>query len=318
MRLKALMLAPFVTAFLSTHIDAQEYGSDHDVWYPSKWGAGDELGAANLLSPGLVTRAANLIKSGKTYALGITVNDQISQNSAYRRYQVRLFQQSDNGKPFGINKLTVVDDQVLAWQGLGTQLDGFGHSGINWTHYNGVKTSEFAAINGATKFSNHNIPPIVTRGVLLDVAAHLNVAKLPQSFAINSEMLIAVQKAQGVEIREGDVVLINTGWLDDVIADRTKIAVQPGIGVDGANYLVSKGAVIVGADTTQVEVNPPEKAGRVAPVHQELLVKAGVYMLQMVRTSELAADRAYEFFFVLGQPKLQGTVQTIVNPIAIR
>lgn len=131
-------------------------------------------------------------------------------------------------------------------------------------------------------------------------------------------MLIAVQKAQGVEIREGDVVLINTGWLDDVIADRTKIAVQPGIGVDGANYLVSKGAVIVGADTTQVEVNPPEKAGRVAPVHQELLVKAGVYMLQMVRTSELAADRAYEFFFVLGQPKLQGTVQTIVNPIAIR
>jgi len=181
-----------------------------------------------------------------------------------------------------------------------------------------VKTSEFASIKGATKFSNHKIPPIVTRGVLLDVASHMGLDRLPPSFAINRDLLMAVEDAQGTPVRTGDVVLLHTGWLDSVIEDPSNIASQPGIGVEGARYLVGKDVVMIGADTTQVEVNPAEQNGQFVPVHQELLVKAGVYMLQMARTSELAADKAHEFFFVLGQPKLEGTVQTIVNPIAIR
>lgn len=320
MRLLAIMF--FIAAQFTTQAVAKDaaadHGPDHEVWYPSKWGPDDELGAANLLTPELVTEAAKLIKTGKTYALGIPVNKKISDNSSYRRYQVRLMQLSNDGKPFGTNKATFIDDQVIAWQGLGTQLDGFGHAGINWTHYNGVKTSQFARINGATKFSNHKIPPIVTRGILLDVAAFMGVERLPASFAINKELLKKVEKAQGTHVRKGDVVLINTGWLDAVIEDKSLLTTQAGLGVEGARYLVSKGVVVIGADTTQVEVYPAEKKGQIVPVHQELLVKSGVYMLQMVRTSELAKDKAYEFFFTLGQPKLEGTVQTIVNPIAIR
>ena len=93
---------------------------------------------------------------------------------------------------------------------------------------------------------------------------------------------------------------------------------HPGLGVDGARYLAELGVVAVGADSTAVEVIPFENPNRPFDVHQTLLTKNGVYILENMWTRELATDRAYEFLFVLGQPKFKGAVQMVVNPIAIR
>ena len=76
--------------------------------------------------------------------------------------------------------------------------------------------------------------------------------------------------------------------------------------------------VAVGADSTAVEVIPFENENRPFDVHQTLLARNGVYILENMWTAELAADRAYEFLFVLGQPKFKGAVQMVINPIAIR
>ena len=96
------------------------------------------------------------------------------------------------------------------------------------------------------------------------------------------------------------------------------IETEPGLGVGGAEYLAGLGVVAVGADSAAVEVIPFEKETEVFPVHQVLLAKNGIYILENIRTDELVADEAWEFLFVLGQPKFVGAVQMVINPVAIR
>jgi kynurenine formamidase len=114
-------------------------------------------------------------------------------------------------------------------------------------------------------------------------------------------------------------VLFHTGWLATADADpQGYIATQPGLGLEGARYLAGLGVVAIGADTAALEAIPHEDPATGFPVHAELLAKNGVYILEVMDTRALAADGATEFLFVLGQPRFVGSVQAIINPIAIR
>jgi kynurenine formamidase len=96
------------------------------------------------------------------------------------------------------------------------------------------------------------------------------------------------------------------------------MAGEPGLGIEGAQYLADLGAVAVGADSWAVEAIPHEDEGTAFPVHQQLLARNGVYILENMDTRELAADGVSEFMFVLGQPRFVGAVQAVINPVAIR
>ena len=125
--------------------------------------------------------------------------------------------------------------------------------------------------------------------------------------------------AQDVEFGTGDVVLFHTGHQALSGTDNAQfLAGEPGLGKDGAEYLAELGVVAVGADTWGVEVIPHEDPNEAYPVHQILLAKNGVYILENMQTAELAADEAHEFMFTLGQPKFVGAVQVVINPVAIR
>ena len=95
-------------------------------------------------------------------------------------------------------------------------------------------------------------------------------------------------------------------------------AAEPGLGVEGAQFLAELGVIAVGSDNWGLEVVPFERGTEVFPVHQVLLQQNGVYILENVRTDELAADGVHEFMFVLGVPKLVGSVQAVITPVAIR
>src|SRR5690606_3845494 len=128
----------------------------------------------------------------------------------------------------------------------------------------------------------------------------------------------AAAKAQGIKIRKGDVVLFHTGWLSMAETDRDLIrSREPGLGEDGAIYLAGLGVVAVGADTVALEALP-SPPGKTFIVHQTLLAKNGVHILETINTHDLAKDGAKEFLFVLGAPRIQGTVQMVINPVAIR
>jgi kynurenine formamidase len=287
-------------------------------WTKSKWGPEDEIGAANYMTPELVLKAASLVKTGKTYALGIPVD---SKTPAYppRSFKITIVQPGQAGSPgIGPNKATYNDDIIDTWVGIGSQIDGLGHLGVEHVYYNGNKLADFADPTGLKKLGIEKVPPIVTRGVLLDMAAYYNTDIVKEGTAFNVKEIDEAAKKQGVEIRQGDVVIFHTGWLGLIGNDDKRYgAGEPGVGVEGAKYLTSKGVVAVGADTCAVETIPFESKN-VFEVHQILLAMNGTYILENMDTAALARDKGYEFLFVLGQPRWRGGVQSMINPIAIR
>jgi kynurenine formamidase len=287
-------------------------------WTKSKWGPNDEIGAANYMTPELVVKAASLVKTGKTYALGIPVD---TKTPAYppRTFKLTIVQPGQAGSPgLGPNKATYNDDIIDTWVGIGSQIDGLGHLGIEHVYYNGNKLADFADPNGLKKLGIEKIPPMVTRGVLLDMAAYYNTDVVKEGTAFNVKEIEEAAKKQNVEIRQGDVVIFHTGWLSLIGKDDKRYSAgEPGLGVEGAKYLTGKGVVAIGADTWGLEVLPFEST-TVFEVHQILLAMNGTYILENMDTAELAKDKGYEFLFVLGQPRWRGGVQSMINPIAIR
>jgi kynurenine formamidase len=288
-------------------------------WYPSKYGAEDTNGAMNNLSAEATVAAARLVKTGQVYALGIVTGPDTPVWPG-RSFAAAVLPIDDGGgSPIGKTRATGHDDILMTSVGIGTQLDGFGHMGIDRRHYNGVHARDFYKPGGVTKFGTEAILPTATRGVLLDMTKLYKTAQLKPGTAFNRAEIDAAAKAAGLKIRKGDVVLFHTGWLAMAKTDPKRfIAEQPGLGKEGAEYLASLGVVMIGADTAALEAIPFEDPEMPFVVHLTLLAKHGVHVLENINTAELAKDGASEFLFVLGQPRFQGTVQAVVNPVAVR
>lgn len=290
-----------------------------DKWWPSKWGAEDTLGSFNMLGPALTLNAAKLIKTGKTYNLGIETNSK-TPTHAPRTFEIHVVLPNQyNGTALGDNHFNYFDDFISGWMGVGSQIDGLGHAGTDGVFYNGYLGKDFARIDGLKRMGVEAYPPIVSRGILLDMAACLGKDMLPEGTAYTRENIIACEAKMGIAIEKGDVVLFNSGWMNLLASDPDRFTqAEPGLGVSGAEYLVEKNVLAVGADTAALEVVPFEHPNTIFRVHQILLNYNGIYILENMDTRALAADKAYEFMFVLGPAKLTGAVQMIVNPIAIR
>ena len=285
----------------------------------SEWGADDQIGAANRITEMSVLAAAKLVKTGKTYSLGLTI-DANTPAFAPRSLSLTVVQpnQQEGARPF--YNMTYNDDIFSGWLGIGSQIDGLGHLGENGVYYNCNHAKNFSALGGLTKLGIENVPPIVTRGIVLDIAAHYGVDHLKAGQYFSVEDVKAVEKSQETPIREGDVVLFHTGWTDAMLeSDPVAWATaEPGQSEGVAAYMASKKVVAVGADTWGVDVIPPQVAERPYQGHVVYLKENGIYILEAMNTGPLVRDGAYEFLFVLGQAKVRGAVQMIINPIAIR
>ncbi|MGD9604298.1 MAG: cyclase family protein [Gammaproteobacteria bacterium] len=293
--------------------------ADNHTWYPSKWGKDDELGAANMNGPALTLEAAKLIRTGKTYRLGIESNPKTPAYPPRNLHIIVLAPNQLSGKSLGTNKMTYADDIINGWVGVGSQLDGLGHAGVDQIYYNGAHGNDFIKPDGLTKFGTHALPPVVTRGVMIDMAKCAGKDILDVGYAYTKELIEACAAQQKTEIRRGDVVLFNSGWMNMMDKDlATYNKGEPGLGKSGAEYLAGKEVMMVGADTWALEVLPSENKDEAFPIHQILLPKNGIYILENMDTRELAKDQGYEFMFVLGPARMTGAVQMIINPIAIR
>ena len=211
-------------------------------WYPSKYGAQDTIGALNELSPAKTKQAAELVKLGKTYALGVETGPD-SPAYAPRTYSVTVLQLDDGmGTPLGSNKATGNDDLLTFWMGIGSQIDGLGHMGENHRYYNGHLAKDFVTPVGLSKLSIDKLPPVATRGVLLDMAKLLGKDILPEGTAFNSKEIKAAAKAANIRIEAGDIVLFHTGWLNVAETDKERfMAGEPGLGLEGAVFGQSRG-----------------------------------------------------------------------------
>lgn len=288
----------------------------------SKWGADDEIGAANLITENSVRAAASLIKQGKRHGLGIVIKPDmpafpprftklqvVQPNQHFRASQEHLY-----GWPISAN-----DDIVQMWLGTGPQIDSLGHLGEHGTFYNCNKGADFAAMTGMTKMGIEKIPPLVARGVMVDIAAHLGVDTLAPGQVIEAAQIKAAARQQGVKFKKGDIILLHTGYTDAKLDSDPEAwgASIPGISNAAAEYLAALEPVAVGADTWGLEAVPAKKGDKLFYGHVTLLKENGIYILETMNTGRLAREKVSEFMFVLGQAKLQGAVQMIINPVAL-
>ena len=312
--LAAAVLAPLAA---SGQQGGQQQGAN---WYPSRYGADDQIGAMNLLTPQKVLEAARLVQRGQVYRLGVPVGREtpaFPPRSA--SITVMMPDQFEGATVPSENRMSYADDMFTGWLGVGSQIDSFAHLGIDNVFYNGNHARDFIRTTGVTRLGVEGIPPMVTRGVLVDMAKARGKPMLEEGEVISADDLRAAMRDQGVEVRQGDVILIHTGWVELLERDPSRFGKgEPGIDNGAAEFLAGLGVVAVGADTWGVEAVPFKNPNRVWEGHQTLLAKNGVHILEVMDTRALARDQAKEFLFVLGQPLLKGAVQAIINPIAIR
>lgn len=287
----------------------------------SQWGAEDTIGSANLVSPERTLEAAKLIKQGKSLPLGITIGPDTPAFPP-RSLSLQVVQPNQQGgqklSGFGYEG-NYNDDLLQTWIGIGSQLDGLGHLGENGHYYNCLDEKEISAITGLTKLGTHAVPPLVGRGVVLDMAAQAEVEVMEAGQSFGSAEIKAAAEAQGVELREGDIILFHTGWTEGMMESNPALwgQAEPGLSNEGAVYLASLNPMAVGADTWGVEAVPPAEGDRLFYGHVTLLKEHGIYLLETMNVGPLLREGVNEFMFVLGQPRIKGTVQAMINPVAL-
>ena len=283
---------------------------------PSKWGAGDERGAGNHMTPATVLRAAHLIKTGETIELAhpLGAGMPISGTRQFNVHTKRTFMnQPSNRRGSNEELLTSEIGQV------GTQFDGFAHQSIENSHYNCFKTDDIATRTGFTKLGIEKVGTLMTRGVLIDVAALKGVDMLGDTYEITVQDLQQALLRQNVSLQPGDAVIIHTGWGRLWGTDNARfMKSNPGIGVAAAEWLAKQDPMLVGGDTPPVEVSPNPDPQISLPVHQIMLVINGIHLLENLKLDELAAKKVYEFAFVMQPLKLRGFTGSTVAPTAFR
>jgi kynurenine formamidase len=237
--------------------------------------------------------------------------------SAGRRFEVDTKRTTMNPQS---NRRGSNEELVIAEIGqVGTQLDGFAHQTIGNSLYNCFKVDEVSTRTGFTKLGIQNVGALVTRGVMVDIAALKGVDMLGDNYEITVQDLQQALAKQNVTLQPGDAVIINTGfgrlWEKDNARDSKG---NPGIGVAAGEWLARQSPILVGADTPPVEVNPNPDAQLSLPIHQIMLAINGIHLLENLKLDELAAKRVYEFAFIIEPLKIQGATGSTVAPIALR
>lgn len=303
------------------------------------WGKDDEVGALNAMTPATIKAALSLAKTGKVYDLGIPYDRSSFKWPGHSPGEIITFR-----SPEGIRRQgdvpAAVDPQInpgrVAWHSaalfindnVATQIDGLAHitAGEDNHWYNGFKEADWGGNWGMRKCDAVSIPPIVCRGVLIDVAAARKQDLLPPYYRITIEDLKAALDRQKTTLQPGDAVFIRTGTLSlwgDNGSNHDKIRPHDAAGIDlaAAKWLVEQhGAMLIGSDTSGLEWTPgPSDPPNFIPVHKYLLVEQGVHIGEFHYLEELAKNQAYEFCYICLVNKIKGAAAGFtLRPVALR
>jgi kynurenine formamidase len=263
-----------------------------------------------------VLRAARLIQTGETFELGHVLSASMpffgTRKFALETKRTVMNPESNRR---GSNEETVYTEIGH----VGTQFDGFAHQTIGDTLYNCLELGAIATRNGFTRLGIEGVGTLMTRGVLIDVAALKGVPMLPDRYEITAADLREALARQKLTIGAGDAVLVHTGWGRLWGTDNARfVASCPGIGVAAAEWLATQNPMLVGSDNWPVEVAPNPDARLSLPVHQILLVVHGIHLLENLRLDRLAAAGAHEFALIVQPLKIQGGTGSTVAPVAVR
>jgi len=280
--------------------------------------AGEIRSYGKLEVPVMTKQLIDLIKTGKIYSLEQIIEPGIPYWSGHQPLAMTTLLRHGDNQDF--RPTSIANEYLSLPMHGGTHIDALCHigkyDGNNVTLFDGVDAKSTQKSYGQAVYGAENFPPLVMRGLLLDVASSKGLDILPPSYGINGEDIKACEEMQGTKVTPNTAVLIRTGYEHYWVSDNAKFSGEAaGLNVDGAQYLVSKGAAIIGADNEAVDQMPPCGAG--LPVHQYLIVENGVTHIEALHLEELAKDKVYEFLFICLPLRIKGATGSIVHPIAI-
>lgn len=281
---------------------------------PSKWGADDERGSANHMGASTVLRAARLIRTGEVVELGHVLSGSIPLGDRHFELYPKPTAMNPQSNRRGSNEELVVAEIGQ----VGTQFDAFSHQTIGGMLYNCFSVDETLSRAGFSRLGVENVGTLMTRGVLLDIAALKGVEMLAEDYEITVADLEQALSRASLRLEPGDAVIIHTGW--GLLWERDPsrfVRGGPGIGVDAAQWLARQEPMLVGADNQPVEIQPNPDPRLSLPVHQIMLVVNGIHLLERLKLDELAARGVDEFAFVIQPLKIQGATGSTVAPAAI-
>ncbi|WP_139000237.1 cyclase family protein [Rhodococcus zopfii] len=293
----------------------------------SPYGPEDERGALNKITPESRAAILSRVDGSRMYDLSIDyfVGMPSFQAAGDPGYQIFMSHtpagtavDNLNGVGEAVNRhVCYSGDVVFMYTHTGTHIDALNHFGVDGKIYNNFTVEENLGSRHWMKGGAETIPPIVARGVLLDIAALKGVECLPPSYAITVEDCQAALEKAGTELRDGDVALIRTGRMRYWPDGSKVLGNPPGLGLDAARWITAQGVVAVGADQECVEVGPSEHDDNWLPGHCHFLAEAGVPMIELVNLEELARDEVHEFCLMAAPIKLRGASGAPLRPLAM-
>lgn len=297
-------------------------------WWPSRFGADDQVGATHLITPQKVMEAAQWIRDGKIYRIGRVSESQMPKFGD-RAFTLRI-PGNPTGGPFAANKV-VYNDEYLATEigQTGTQFDGLAHIGLQlgkdgdtseMAYYNGVRGSDMVGSTGMKKLGIENVKPIFTRGHLIDVMAQRGgMLDVGQEVTLaDVRGALAKQSMNEGDIKPGDALFFNTGWGSLWMRNNDRYGSgEPGPGLEVARWAAEKQIVVMGADNWAVEAVPNPDRNLAFPVHVELLAKNGIHIHENLQFDALIADRKYQFVYIFSPIPIKGATGSPGGPIAV-
>jgi len=282
-------------------------------WWPSRFGADDELGMLNHVDDGKRLEALELVRRGRMYDLGRVLDEHVPvfPGRFFRQTLVTTAHHANPDGGVGDNGVNWITEQVTATQQLGTHLDALSHLQSGDRGYNGWTVADLAGTAGVRRLGVEGVPQILTRGWLVDVPARRGVERLEPGD------VVGVEDLAGVEPTPGDAVLFHTGWgarWDDA---EGYLGGEPGPGCAVAHWLAERGVALTGCDTWSFGPVPPEDPARPFEVPQILNVRHGVFVVENLDTSALAADGVRDFALILTHARLRGATGAWTSPIAL-
>ena len=288
-----------------------------EAW--NRWGPDDERGALNFIGPAEVKRATALVQTGEVLRLAQLLSSKTPVPS--HRCGLQHFMGRDGGdyavagskRPGGFQ---FAEDTVVMPLHIGTHVDALCHAWYDDKLYNGYLGDTIRSTTGAARLGVDKMPPVVTRGVLLDLV-RLKGRVLVPGEAITAADLQAAAAAAGVTPGRGDAVLLRTGWLESQkTVKKPDFDSEPGIEIEAARWLATRDVAIIGADNFAVEVLP-FAAGTVFPVHQCLIRDYGVPLLEGLMLDPLVASGRHEFLFMASALPIVGATGSPLAPVVV-
>jgi kynurenine formamidase len=303
------------------------FNSVKGVVSKSPFGPDDEIGMVNLLTPALAREQLGRADGGKIFDLSVDLFMGMPTWTAggeppYNIWMVHTPRGTTVDDPIAVGR---EQNDLVAWSAdaismfthCGTHVDTLNHFGYHGRIWNGFSADDRLGSLHWQVAGPDRYPPVIARGILLDVPGALDLGVLPDSFAIGPDELDQALGKQQTELRPGDVVLVRTGrmslWPDPV----GYLAREPGLNRAGAVYLAEKGAAVIGADNIALEQLPSADPENWMSVHTYLLAEAGIPILEVMDLEELAGERCYEFVFIGACLKLRGATAGPLRPLAL-